>query len=291
MRFAEVEAPEAPRQSRSPFPSGRSAARSAPVGLGGPRVPGASRSPSTQKVPQTGARERSGTLLGRPMLRVTTLYAASAAATAAYYAHYLTMDPGEEPGVWCGLQADGLGLHGRVATADLEMLLSGRDPLSETRLGSALVDRMGKDGKVIRAVSGYDATFSAPKSLSVWWALTGDPRLLEAHDAAVKAALGHLEQYGSTTRRRRNGRMSFPDTGGLTMATFRQTTSRARRPAAAHPRRRVDQGANRRRSLVRPRRPLHQAAPTHARRLYQSVFGPSCPPVRGRLAPRGEGAG
>ena len=79
-------------------------------------------------------------------------------------------------------------------------------------------------------MSGYDATFSAPKSLSVWWALTGDPRLLEAHDAAVTAALGHLEQFGSTTRRRRNGRMSFPDTGGLTMATFRQTTSRADDP-------------------------------------------------------------
>ena len=44
-------------------------------------------------------------------------------------------------------------------------------------------------GRVVRAVSGFDATFSAPKSLSVWWALTGEPRLLEAHDVAVTAAL------------------------------------------------------------------------------------------------------
>ena len=164
------------------------------------------------------------------MLRVTTLYAESAAATAAYYAHYLTMDPGEAPGVWCGSQADGLGLAGTVTTGDLELLLSGRDPMSGTRLGSELVDRYGKYGKVIRAVSGYDATFSAPKSLSVWWALTGDPRLLEAHDAAVTAALGHLERFGSTTRRRQDGQLLFPDTGGLTMATFRQTTSRADDP-------------------------------------------------------------
>ncbi len=46
------------------------------------------------------------------------------------------------------------------------------------------------DGRVVRAVAGFDATFSAPKSLSVLWALTQDPRLLAAHDAAVTAALG-----------------------------------------------------------------------------------------------------
>ena len=40
------------------------------------------------------------------MLRVTTLHAASAAATAKYYAEYLTAAPGEVPGVWSGRQAD-----------------------------------------------------------------------------------------------------------------------------------------------------------------------------------------
>ena len=44
------------------------------------------------------------------MLRVTTLHASSAAATARYYAEYLTAAPGEVPGVWAGRQADGLGL-------------------------------------------------------------------------------------------------------------------------------------------------------------------------------------
>ena len=48
------------------------------------------------------------------MLRVTTLYASSAAATAAYYTHYLAQAPGEEPGVWSGRQAAELGLAGRV---------------------------------------------------------------------------------------------------------------------------------------------------------------------------------
>ena len=97
-------------------------------------------------------------------------------------------------------------------------------------MGRELLDRFTADGRVIPAVSGFDATFSAPKSLSVWWALTGDHRLLEAHDIAVTAALDHLERFGSTTRIRSNGGRLHPDTNGLTMATFRQTTSRADDP-------------------------------------------------------------
>jgi DNA transposition AAA+ family ATPase len=38
--------------------------------------------------------------------------------------------------------------------------------------------------------------------------------------------LEHLERYGSTTRVRVNGARQHPDTGGLVMAAFRQTTSR-----------------------------------------------------------------
>ena len=79
-------------------------------------------------------------------------------------------------------------------------------------------------------MAGFDATFSAPKSLSVCWALSGDDRFLKAHDVAVTAALAHLERFGSTTRIRRDGGRLHPDTQGLTMAVFRQTTSRADDP-------------------------------------------------------------
>ena len=178
---------------------------------------------------QTGARERAG-VVGGAMLRVTTLHASSATATAAYYAQYLTAAPGEVPGVWSGRQAVALGLSGAVEVAALELLLSGRDPVSGTPLGRELLDRYTADGRLVRAVSGFDATFSAPKSVSVWWALTGDHRLLEAHDIAVTAALEHLERFGSTTRIRCNGGRLHPDTNGLTIATFRQTTSRADDP-------------------------------------------------------------
>ncbi len=164
------------------------------------------------------------------MLRVTTLHASCAAATASYYAQYLTASPGEVPGAWSGRQAAGLGLSGRVEVDALEALLSGRDPATGTPLGRELLDRYTTDGRVVRAVSGFDATFSAPKSLSVWWALTGDHRLLEAHDVAVTAAMAHLERFGSTTRIRADGARLHPDTNGLAIATFRQTTSRADDP-------------------------------------------------------------
>jgi conjugative relaxase-like TrwC/TraI family protein len=164
------------------------------------------------------------------MLRVSTIYASSAGATANYYTRYLTGAPGEVPGVWSGRQAAALGRVGEVDTESLQRLLEGRDPVSGTQLGRALVDRVTADGRVIRAVSGFDATYSAPKSVSVCWALTGDRRLLDAHDVAVRAALAHVERFGSTTRRRRDGGRLHLDTTGLTVAVFRQTTSRADDP-------------------------------------------------------------
>ena len=160
------------------------------------------------------------------MLRVTTLYAGSAAATAKYYTKYLTQAPGEQPGVWSGAQAAGLGLSGEVSTDALEMLLTGCDPLTGLTLGNPLVDRTTANGTVIRAVAGFDATVSAPKSLSVWWALTGDEGLAECHDVAVAAVVDYLERYGSTTRIRSNGGRLHPDSQGLIVAAFRQTTSR-----------------------------------------------------------------
>ena len=132
--------------------------------------------------------------------------------------------------MWSGRQAAGLGLSGTVDVEALELLLSGRDPVSGIPLGRELLDRFTSDGRLIKAVSGFDATFSAPKSLSVWWALTGDGRLLDAHDVAVAGALEHLERFGSTTRIRSDGGRLHPDSEGLTMATFRQTTSRADDP-------------------------------------------------------------
>ena len=177
-------------------------------------------------VGQTSARESECV----PMMRVTTLFAGTASTTAAYYTAYLTQAEGELPGQWMGRQADGLGLHGTVTTEHLEAVLSGRDPNTGTPLGKVFADRTKADGTVVRAVAGFDATLSAPKSLSAWWALTGDDRLAGCHDVAVAAVVQQLERFGATTRIRHSGGRLHPDTHGLTIAAFRQSTSRADDP-------------------------------------------------------------
>ena len=164
------------------------------------------------------------------MIRVTTLYASGAGVSAAYYTGYLTKADGEQPGVWAGSQARGLGLSGEVTTEALEALLSGHHPTTGMQLGRGLEDRVDRHGNTIKAVAGYDATLSAPKSLSVLWALTGDERFAECHDVAVNAVVAMVEKYGSTTRIRSNGSRLHPETGGLTVGVFRQSTSRADDP-------------------------------------------------------------
>ena len=132
--------------------------------------------------------------------------------------------------MWAGSQAPGLGLSGEVTTEALEALLSGHHPTTGVQLGRALVDRVDRHGNTIKAVAGYDATLSAPKSLSVLWALTGDDRLAECHDVAVTAAVAMLENVRPTTRIRSNGGRLHSETGGLTVAVFRQSTSGADDP-------------------------------------------------------------
>lgn len=77
-----------------------------------------------------------------------------------YYLGY-----GESPGVWSGKLAAKLGLDGVVAGDHLRSLIDRRDPLSGIQLAR------GKPTKV-RAI---DATFSAPKSVSLLWAF-GTPQ-------------------------------------------------------------------------------------------------------------------
>ncbi len=168
--------------------------------------------------------------MGVVVIRVTTLYASGAGVSAAYYTGYLTKADGELPGVWAGSQAPALGLSGEVTTEALEALLSGYHPDTGMRLGRELVDRVDKHGNTIKAVAGYDATLSAPKSLSVLWGLNGDDRFVECHDVAVNATVAMIEKYASTTRIRSNGGRLHPETGGLSVAVFRQSTSRADDP-------------------------------------------------------------
>jgi conjugative relaxase-like TrwC/TraI family protein len=97
--------------------------------------------------------------------------------------------------------------------------MAGRDPVSGEDLG-----RPYRDG----SVRGYDATFSAPKSVSVLFAV-GDEwireQVTEAHDQAVDAVLGWLEDHAHT-RLRRHGHIMHVDADGIIVGMFRQHTSR-----------------------------------------------------------------
>ena len=164
------------------------------------------------------------------MIRVTTLFASRAGASARYYGGYLTKNGCELPGRWTGTQAPELGLVGEVTPDRLESVLLGKHPFTGKSLGRELLDRINKNGNVTKAVAGYDATFSAPKSVSMLWGLTGDEGFAECHDRAVDAAIEMIEKYGSTTRIRSNGTRLHPETCGLTIGVFRQSTSRADDP-------------------------------------------------------------
>ncbi len=134
------------------------------------------------------------------------------------------LDPEEPPGRWAGEGRAALGLRGTVTGDDLRALLECRHPITGDGLGRRFGDKSAR---------GFDATFSAPKSVSVLWALSPDPwvraEVLAAHDRAVEAALGWLERHGAVTRRGRDG-VSQVDTKGLAVAVFRQHTSRAMDP-------------------------------------------------------------
>jgi len=128
---------------------------------------------------------------------------------------------GEAPGRWVGSGAHRLGLAGRVGDDDLHAVLSGADPHSGRLLAGGG-----------RRVPGFDATFSAPKSVSLLYAFGDDAvraAAVVAHEAAVDAALGYLERHAAMGRRGWGGRVQVA-TDGFIAAAFRHRTSRAGDP-------------------------------------------------------------
>lgn len=120
----------------------------------------------------------------------------------------------EPPGIWI---ANGAGF-GTLRGGTVERELFERLHAALGLGGKTLLSNGG--GRIDR-VPGYDMTFSAPKSVSVLWAL-GDPdlrqRIEEAQAAAVEASIGVLEKHAAFSRRGRNGLRS--EAVGLSVAAF-----------------------------------------------------------------------
>ncbi len=120
-------------------------------------------------------------------------------------------------GRWFGRGAAELGLSGDVDTNDFRAVLNGLDP----RSGDVLVHAAQREGEQKRA--GWDATFNAPKSVSVQ-ALAGDEsRLIAAHRRAVETALQELERFAQARMRRGQ---EWVTTGNVVAARFDHIAAR-----------------------------------------------------------------
>jgi len=131
---------------------------------------------------------------------------------------------GEAPGLWLGAGSASLALQGSVGAGQLRVLLAGFSPTDGRRLTSRPVGAA--------RVTGFDLTFSAPKSVSVLWGISGfevSEAVRRGHDGAVTDALGYLERHATFARRGAGGPRRI-GANGLVAAGFRHRTSRAGDP-------------------------------------------------------------
>lgn len=156
------------------------------------------------------------------MLSITLLKGSDAAAK--YYLdnpqenYYL--DRERNLATWEGSGVKALKLEGRVQEDTFRNLLHGFSRDGKT----SLVQNAGAEHRQC----GWDLTFSAPKSVSVLWALASKRNrrlILKAHLAAVKTALAIVEKECGLTRRGQGG-MSL-ERVSIAFGCFTHFTSRA----------------------------------------------------------------
>jgi conjugative relaxase-like TrwC/TraI family protein len=131
-------------------------------------------------------------------------------------------------GEWQGRLAGQFGLAGTVSTEDFAKLSQGQHPqtgeqLVRQRASYEYQDAEGKTIKTMEHRAGWDATFSAPKSVSLTALVGGDDRVREAHRESVRVALDQLEHY---TQARIGGNHRPETTGKFIAAKFEHDTAR-----------------------------------------------------------------
>ena len=131
-------------------------------------------------------------------------------------------------GEWQGQLAATFGLSGEVSALEFSRLTEGQHPQTEVQMvrHRTAVEYKNVDGKTVKAVehrAAWDATFSAPKSVSLTALVGGDGRIREAHSAAVTVALTELEKY---TQARIGGNHPGETTGKFIAAKFEHDTAR-----------------------------------------------------------------
>jgi conjugative relaxase-like TrwC/TraI family protein len=131
-------------------------------------------------------------------------------------------------GEWQGQLAEKYGLAGAIDAQHFARLSEGQNPhtaeqLVQHRKAQEYTTADGTTVKPVEHRAGWDATFSAPKSVSLTALVGGDDRVREAHRQAVTIALTELERY---TQARIGGNKPAETTGKFIVAKFEHDTAR-----------------------------------------------------------------
>src|SRR3954471_16939257 len=131
-------------------------------------------------------------------------------------------------GEWHGRLAQEWGLRGEVQEEHFQRLANGQHPLTGEQLvrhqtAREYVTARGETVSTMEHRAGWDATFSAPKSVSLTALVGGDEAVREAHRESVSVALDQLEHY---TQARIGGNHPPETTGRFIAAKFEHDTAR-----------------------------------------------------------------
>ena len=131
-------------------------------------------------------------------------------------------------GQWQGKLAEQWGLKGEVDAEQFKRLADGQHPLTgaqlvQFRAPHEYTKDNGEKVKTMEHRAGWDATFAAPKSVSITALVGGDERVRQAHREAVNVALDELEKY---VQARIGGNNPAETTGKWVAAKFEHDSSR-----------------------------------------------------------------
>ena len=101
---------------------------------------------------------------------------------------------------WQGRLAAEFGLKGEVGAEHFARLTEGEHPTTQEQLvwhqpSRTYENRYGKEVTSVGHRAGWDATISAPKSVSLTALVGGDERVRDAHRESVRVALAEFERY------------------------------------------------------------------------------------------------
>src|ERR1700688_1072428 len=131
-------------------------------------------------------------------------------------------------GEWHGRLAEQWGLHGQVREEYFQRLSEGQQPITGEQLirhhtAREYISARGEKVSAMEHRAGWDATFSAPKSVSLTALVGGDDRVRDAHRESVAVALDELERY---VQARIGGNLPAETTGKWIAAKFEHDSAR-----------------------------------------------------------------